>query len=252
MCSCPFQFVSFSLDLEGRSNIPTRKKGVQVSSVLDFNNTSASLVISGYPRPYINGQDGYCPILAMYYIAPGLTDEKVRELQGSHHTPVEFDKDTYVHCTDGTKSIIRAVNRSLVSESFEQIYPSSDFHRMDGNENSLFGNNNSGGGKFLIELGANEIIKGTCLTHFVSFDTVKMELYDPINSRGAIQVHRNSEGECLFQQAVQMLHVTYNMLTILKVWKLELKRSSISLKRKNEEDENFNKKKKKRRGKKQF
>jgi len=123
---------------------------------------------------------------------------------------------------------------------------------MEGNENSLFGNNNIGGGKFLIELSAFEVIKGYCLSHFVSFDTVKMELYDPMNSRGAIQVYRNSEGDCLFKEAVKMLHVTYNMLTILRVWKLELKTSSISSERKYDEDEIPAKKNKKRRGKKQI
>jgi hypothetical protein len=79
-----------------------------------------------------------------------------------------------------------------------------------------------------------------------------MELYDPMNSRGAIGVYRNNEGECLFQQALKMHHVTYKMLTILKVWKLEGKSSSTSSKRKTEEVEIPTKKNKKRRGKKQF
>jgi len=67
-----------------------------------------------------------------------------------------------------------------------------------------------------------------------------------MNSRGAIGVYRNNEGECLFQQALKMHHV------ILKVWKLEGKTSSTSSKRKTEEVEIPTKKNKKRRGKKQL
>ena len=74
-----------------------------------------------------------------------------------------------------------------------------------------------------------------------------------MNSRRAIGVYRNNEGECLFQQqALKMHHVIYKMLTILKVWKLEGKTSSTSSKRKTEEVEIPTKKNKKRRGKKQF
>ena len=57
------------------------------------------------------------------------------------------------------------------------------------------------------------------ITHFVSFDTDKMEIYDPLNKNGAIVGSRDDKDMCLFLE-----YLNFEVPTVIKtVWILDLK-----------------------------
>jgi hypothetical protein len=90
---------------------------------------------------------------------------------------------------------------------------------LNGKENELFCKD----GKYLIELCSCSPSSNGMVTHFVSFDATLMEIYDPTNPSGALQVLRNYEDVYLVNETLRMFHNTCKYLTIIAVWKLTSK-----------------------------
>ena len=87
------------------------------------------------------------------------------------------------------------------------------------------------------------------VTRFVSFDTHKMEIYDPMCERGAIVAQRSMNDTCLFLESLQLHDVVY----VIKIWELVDVVFEVSKKRLGNEEvdtEGSKKKNKKRSGKK--
>ena len=54
------------------------------------------------------------------------------------------------------------------------------------------------------------------ISHFVSLDTEKLEIYDPMSAEGAIVTQRSSDGNCLFLETLQLNH----SVKVFHIWKL--------------------------------
>jgi hypothetical protein len=95
------------------------------------------------------------------------------------------------------------------------IFPTKDNFKLTGSPNFVF-RNSSSCGKFLVELKDKACSVDTDVTHFVSFDTHKMEIYDPMCVSGAIVAHRSMNDTCLFLESLQLHDVVY----VKKIWEL--------------------------------
>ena len=56
-------------------------------------------------------------------------------------------------------------------------------------------------------------------THFISFDTRKLEVYDPPFQHGAIKIARGSDDKCLLVESLGY----HDNVSITKIWKLQFK-----------------------------
>lgn len=108
-------------------------------------------------------------------------------------------RGTVVYCfvTDGTYKVVQVINQKLSSTFLQQVYPAKEASNPHGFNNDVFGDAEHVG-KFLVELRDQIITSPIGTSHFVSIDTHKLEIYDPISVRGAIVTQRNFEGSCLF------------------------------------------------------
>jgi len=86
------------------------------------------------------------------------------------------------------------------------------------------------------------------ISHYVSLDTEKLEIYDPMSVEGAIVTQRTSDGNCLLLETLQLHHT----VKVFTVWKLfpKTKRVNCSMASMDKIDVEVPKKKK-RKGKKQ-
>ena len=105
--------------------------------------------------------------------------------------------------------------RRLSSTLLRKIYPSKDVINLVGFSNTLFGDGDHCG-KFLIELRDENVMFAIGISHYVSLDTEKLEIYDPMSKDGAIITQRNSDGYCLLLETLRLMHT----VKILNVWKL--------------------------------
>jgi hypothetical protein len=83
-------------------------------------------------------------------------------------------------------------------------------------------------GKFLVEIREKNIALGNSVSHFVSLDTQKMEIYDPMSDLGAICMYRNCKDHCIF---LEILFGNSTNFEIVKIWKLETKQHTCGEKR---------------------
>jgi hypothetical protein len=156
------------------------------------------------------------------------------------HSEVVTSKTGIVHATDGTYNIIHVINRNMSNTSLKEIYPPKDATTPSKFNNALSGDKDHGG-KFLIELRDYDVSSSIGLSHYVSFDTDMLEIYDPMSTSGAIVTQRNSDGHILFLETLNLCQ----KVKVFKIWKLlqKPKRSNLS-------DDVEQPKRKKRRGKK--
>ena len=84
-----------------------------------------------------------------------------------------------------------------------QIYPSTDVTSLQGFHNAIFGDRENCG-KFLIELRDEIVQTAIGISHYVSLDTEKLEIYDTMSVEGAIVTQRTSDGNCLLLETLQL------------------------------------------------
>ena len=190
-------------------------QGIEVSSIQEFNNVGTSLQTKCWPRERISGEKGCCAPIAAYYICPDLSTTAIETMQNDFHEELSIDGNSSVYVTDGTYRIIQVINRKLANTVLQQVFPAKDGSSPQVFSNDLFGDVHDVG-KFLVELRDQNITSVVGISHFVSIDTEKLEIYDPKFVRGAILTQRNSEGFCLFLETLDLLHT----VKVFTVWKL--------------------------------
>jgi len=131
------------------------------------------------------------------------------------HTEVATSENATIFATDGTYKIVQLINEQMKTTCLKKIYPTTDGTTSSGFNNSLFGDKDHGG-KFLIELRDLHVSSPMVFSHFVSFDTNKLEIYDPMCIKGSIHTQRNIDGNCLF---LETLHLTHSV-KVFNIWKL--------------------------------
>jgi hypothetical protein len=92
------------------------------------------------------------------------------------------------------------------------ITKSTDVTCLHGFSNAIFGDRENCG-KFLIELRDEVVQSAIGISHFISLDTDKLEIYDPMSTEGAIVTQRSSRDDkdmCLFLEYLKVL--------IMSVW----------------------------------
>ena len=127
----------------------------------------------------ICGERGFCAPIAAYYICDELSVAVVEILQKELHTEISTSESNNVFVTDGTYTIIHKINQNLPTTSLQKIFPTKD---PTTHPNALFGDKDECG-RFLIEL--RDINVSSIISHFVSLDTYKLEIYDPISVVGS-------------------------------------------------------------------
>ena len=131
------------------------------------------------------------------------------------HEELTISESTSIFVTDGTYKIVDAINRKMSSTFLRQVYPSTDATCLHGFTNAMFGDAEFCG-RFLIEL-RDEIVQSAIgISHFVSLDTEKLEIYDPMSVGCAIVTQRCSDGNCLLLETLQLNHT----VKVFTVWKL--------------------------------
>ena len=123
-----------------------------------------------------------------------------------------------------------------------QVYPFKNERSLQEFSNAIFGYADNGG-KFLVEMRDEKVTSPLGISHFVSVDTNKLEIYDPMSLREAILTQRNIAGYILFLETLHLVH----SVKVVRIWKLfDKTKRTLS----NVIDEELPKKKK-RKGKKQ-
>jgi hypothetical protein len=185
-------------------------QGIVVSSIQEFNNVGTSLGYKCWPRERISGDKGCCAPIAAYYICPELSFSDIETLQKDFHEELSIKGNNSVFVTDGTYAIVDKINRKLSSTFLQKVFPAKDAPSSHGFNNDVFGDADHVG-TYLVELRDQNITSPIGLSHFVSLDTHKLEIYDPMSVRGAIVTQRNSEGYCLFLETLHLLHSDYEL-----------------------------------------
>jgi hypothetical protein len=183
--------------------------GVQVTDNKDFNNQGLVFQFSHWPKPWISGAQGCCSILAAYYIIEELTALHFANLKET------VPDGTSIYATDGTYTVIHEINKILGSSKLVQIYPSLNRYFANAEE-AIFHEDTSKGGKFLIELSDLKVTSLDLMTHFISLNSYKMEIYDPTYHQGPILTERNIDGFLIILETLFLR----NVQSISKVWKL--------------------------------
>ena len=70
--------------------------------------------------------------------------------------------------------------------------------------------------EFLVEMRDERVTSPIGISHFVSVDTTKLEIYDPMSSSGAILTQRNIHGYILFLETLHLVH----SVKVVRIWKL--------------------------------
>ena len=139
----------------------------------------------------------------------------VEELKSKYHSALQLTGTEEIFVTDGTYEIIRAMNQKMRKEEFIKVFDIKNNQFRKGHENEVFGNHHNCN-KFLIEIKKRTNHNQWVITHFVSFDTNKMEIYDPLNIKGAILGNRDSNDICFI-----LSDIKYDVDVYIKtVWKL--------------------------------
>ena len=200
-----------------------------------------------WPRERIFGDYGFCAPIAAHAICSDLSVKVIELLKTQFHEKLAINESSSVFVTDGTYNIVDVMNRKMSSTILRQIYPSTDLTSFQGFSNVIFGDRDHCG-KFLIEL-RDEIVQSAIgISHYVSMDTEKLEIYDPMSKNGAIVTQRSIDGNCLFLETLQ-LKQSVKVFTVWKLFQKSKRLSSSTLS--TEEIDGVVVKKKKRTGKKQ-
>ena len=189
--------------------------GIEVSSIKEMNNVGTSFENKCFPRERISGEQGFCAAIAAYYICSDLSLAAIENMKLKFHEELTISETTKIHVTDGSYQILQVINQNLSTTFLQQVYSPKDGSTPFAFNNALFGDVGDNG-KFLIELQDVNIISPIRISHFVSLDTHKLEIYDPMFVKGAIVTQRNSDGYCLFLETMQLLH----SVMVFRVWKL--------------------------------
>ena len=72
----------------------------------------------------------------------------------------------------------------MLATFLRQIFPATEVTTSPIFSNALFGDRDHGG-KFLIELRDEVVHSAIGISHFISLDTEKLEIYDPMSTEGA-------------------------------------------------------------------
>jgi hypothetical protein len=163
------------------------------------------------------------------------------------HEELATSESTSVFVTDGPSNIVEVMNRKMPTTIFRRIYPSTDVTSRHRFCNSIFGDTENCG-KFLIELRDETVLTAIGISHYVSLDTEKLEIYDPMSVEGAIVTQRSSDGYCLLLETLQLHHT----VKVFTVWKLLQKSKRVNCSMASMDTTEFEvPNKKKRKGKKQ-
>ena len=202
------------------------KQGLILSDAVEFNNTGRSCMYTCWRKSFLSGEKGKCLLLSLYYISEEFTEVMVDEFTQSHHEKICLEDGEVLYVTNGTGNIFTAINHRLKRSVLTKIYPLEEYSHLNGKENKLFGTLLNPG-KFLIEICSCNPTSNGMITHYVSFDSLFMEIYDPTNPIGPIVVETDSNDVFLVNETLRLHHNTCNFLTIVQVWKLEVKQHSI-------------------------
>ena len=221
--------------------------GIKVSTITEMNDVGKCFEHKDWPRERISGDYGFCAPIAAHAICSDLSVKVIELLKTQFHEKLAINESSSVFVTDGTYNIVDVMNRKMSSTILRQIYPSADLTSIQGFSNVIFGDRDHCG-KFLIEL-RDEIVQSAIgISHYVSMDTEKLEIYDPMSKNGAIVTQRSIDGNCLFLETLQLNH----SVKVFHVWKLFQKSKRLSSSTlSTEEIDEMVVKNKKRRGKKQ-
>lgn len=185
-----------------------KESNIAVSDIKELNNNGTSLEYRDLPRDYICGLQGLCAVIAAYYICQEMTLAHVESLKSLHHTKMQIDSISSIFVTNGTYTVVDKINALQTMSKLKCIFPTKEYLNMNGSQNFLF-RNSSNCGKFLVELQDRASSLDNAVTHFVSFDTHKMEIYDPMCDRGAIVAQRSMNDTCLFLESLQLHDVVF-------------------------------------------
>jgi len=189
--------------------------GIQVSTVQEFNNVGASFQYTSWPREPIKGDKGYCALIAAYYICLDLSMTLFLKLQTELHTEIAVSGNSTIFVTDGSRRIVKCINESMSTSFLQQVFPSKKESSSQQFTTAVFGLADCGG-KFLIEMRNEKVSTPIGISHFVSVDTNKLEIYDPMSSREAILTQRNIHGYILFLETLHLVH----SVKVVRIWKL--------------------------------
>jgi hypothetical protein len=203
--------------------------GQITSTTKDFNNESTSRNYRAWPegKVHIPGTEGGCSIISAYYICPEVDKRLVAEFMNVYHEKLQLPSSQSILVTDGTYEFILSLNRKLKNFVFTKVYPTRKRTPTTANLGNIIGDSENVG-KFLLEISEKNIALGNIVSHFVSLDTEKMEIYDPMSERGAICMYRNSSDHCIF---LEILFGNSTNFEIVRIWKLEDKQHACGEKR---------------------
>ena len=217
-------------------------KGMQLTTIQEFNNVGATFQYTRWPRDPMKGDKGFCALIAAYYICLELSMSVFLKLKNDLHTEIAISETSTIFVTDGTYRIVKCINESMSTTFLRQVYPFKNERSSQEFSNAIFGYADNGG-KFLVEMRDEKVTSPLGISHFVSVDTNKLEIYDPMSLREAILTQRNIAGYILFLETLHLVH----SVKVVRIWKLfDKTKRTLS----NVIDEELPKKKK-RKGKKQ-
>ena len=189
--------------------------GIKVSTITEMNNVGKCFEHKDWPRESISGEKGGCAPIAAYYICFDLSVYVIELLKTEFHEELSLSDSRSIYVTDGSYNIVDVMNRKMSTTFLRQIYPSADVTSIQVFHNAIFGDRENCG-KFLIELRDEIVQTAIGISHYVSLDTEKLEIYDPMSVGGAIVTQRCSDGNCLLLETLQLHHT----VKVYHVWKL--------------------------------
>ena len=192
-----------------------KDSNIAISNMREFNNNGTSLEYRDLPRDYICGLQGFCAVIAAYYICQEMTLTHVESLKNQHHTEMQIDSTSTIFVTNGTYTVVDNINALQTMSTLKCIFPTKENYSLTGSQNYLF-RNSSSCGKFLVELKDKACGVDNDVSHFVSLDTHKMEIYDPMCVSGAIVAYRSMNDTCLFLESLQLQDV----VNVHHIWEL--------------------------------
>ena len=155
--------------------------GIKVSTITEMNNVGKCFEHRDWPRESISGVKGCCAPIAAYYICFDLSVNVIDRLKTLLHQELSISESSSIFVTDGTYKIVQVMNRKMSSTVLRQIFPSTEVTTFPGFSNAIFGDRDHGG-KFLIELRDEVVQSAIGISHFISLDTDKLEIYDPMST----------------------------------------------------------------------
>jgi hypothetical protein len=109
----------------------------------------------------------------------------------------------------------------MKQSQLRKIYPTAETLAMSSNQNYLFGDA-SNCGFFLVELCDISPSTTNGISHFISLDTNKLLIFDPMIEKGAIVTQRNIDGFVIILETLNLQQCT----KMLNIWKLVAKKKS--------------------------